>query len=772
MRWGFLLLFAATNLVAQTNLPVNLPAGHAIFSAVVDNADGRRVSNLFAMQPVTNTIAWDGKDEAGQPVPSGTYTVRGISLPALKTTYDYSWYNPGNPPWEGYPGSGWGGDHTGPTGVAVIPEKAGKPWRVVITGEIAEAGDAVFALDKNFKKVFGFKRAGGGAHAVAVDNTGLVYLVLYWHKSLLRLDPATGRSVPFQRPAGTVAEIQLESTAHSLAVSDTRIAVVTIGSVPDKLPPKLLILDKQAGRINLELPLDVLQDVAFDRHGTLYLSRGTNGLALVDLAGKIAPVAVPGLVNAGAFCFDQENNLVIHDRGPDWQIKVFSPERKLLRTIGKQGGQGRLLAWDSNILQAVSSVAVDETGNVWLTESGPHLRRTAVFGRDGNVQREFIGCTQYGAYECQLHEQDPTRAMAYSVEYAVNPAAVSDYRPVRLLSSGLKLGSPFTLDKYARGMRSLIFRAQGHEYIMQYQPFASVLYVERNGDYRPCGAVFDPKWWAIDDVRRASPGFREDDPTWTVRLWSDWNEDELIQEEELQIVPEFDKAGAAWLRPFGSNYPLGDDLALYINARTIVPSRIAAGGTPIYTVTNAVKFADALDTSYSAFQRAGRHLFGLQFGTQPFYGRHVFADLTGRMIGYFDFKRIGLQGSQSAPMPLPGETAGETLVAGVADIGGDLGAVIAHHGNMGQAFLFSEDGIFLSSLFKDVRDNPAGYGDKVVKGADWTNVTMTQEAFGGWFGKQSDGKVRYLFGRNAALVVQIHGLEDAKRFTAGIVEIK
>ncbi len=782
-RWILVGLLAAVTAGAQTNLLVTVPTGHEIFSAVVDDADGRRVRNLLAMQPVTNSIAWDGKDEAGQAVPPGKYTVRGISLPRLKATYDYAWYNPGNPPWEGYHGSGWGGDHTGPTGVAAIPGQAGKPWRIVITGEIAEAGDAIYALDENYRKVWGFKRAGAGARAVAADEAGLVYAVMKWHNALVRFDPATGKPVPFQRPAGVVSEIKLEATGYSLAVSKSWIAVVTQGDAP-----RLLLLEKGAGRVKLDQPLPALADVAFDRNGTLYIARGTNGLATVDLAGNFTPVPVPRLENAGALCFDHQNNLVIFDRGADWQIKVYrvdatpsshpsgkteATRASLLHTIGKRGGQGKQLTWDSQILQEVTSVAADETGNIWITEAGQHLRRTAAFRRDGPVLREFIGCTSYGAYECQLHEQGPTRAMAYSVEYAVNPAATSDYRPVRLLSSGLKPGSPFTLDKHARGIRSLFFRAQGHEYIMQYQPFAHVLYVERGGDYRPCGAVFAPKWWVIDEARRASPGFREADPTSAVRLWSDWNEDELIQDEELQLVPEFEKAVEQWLRPFaGYNFPLADDLTLYLNARILKPTRLADGGTPIYEVANAMKFADSLDTSYSAFHRAGNHLFGMQFGTTPFHGRHVFADLTGKVTGFFNFTRLALHGSQGAPMPLPGETAGETHIAGVADIGGELGAVIAHHGNMGQAFLFSEDGIFISSLFKDVRDQPAGYGDKVVKGADWTNVTMTQEAFGGWFGKQSDGKVRYLFGRNAALVVQVHGLEQAKRFTAGVIEIR
>lgn len=759
---------------AEHAFDVKFPPGHEIFSVVVDDAEGRRVRNLLAMQPVTNTtmtITWDGCDETGQPVQPGTYTVHGISLPRLTATFDYAWYNPGNPPWEGYPGSGWGGDHTGPSGVAVIPAKAGKPWRVVIAGEVAEAGDAVYALNAHYQKVFGFKRGWGGSRAVAVDADGLVYLVLWGHNALIRLDPATGLTVPFQRPAGVISEVALDSTGYSLAVSTNRIAIVTQGDASRGVVPKLMLLDKSAARTLGEWPLERLGWVAFDPSGVLYFSE-PQGLFRVAEDGTRTAVTRPGLGQPGALCFDTRHNLIIHDRGPDWQIKVYSPSGKLLRTIGKRGGQGKQLAWDSQILQDVSAVAVDEAGNVWIAEPN-HPRRTAVFRRDGKLIREFIGNTQYGAYECQLHEQDPTRAMAYNIEFAVNPAATQEYRPVRFLTSGPKPGSPFTLDRHIRGMRSFFFRAQGREYIMQYQPFAFVLYVERDGDYRPCGAVFEPKHWHIDAARRASPGFREEDPIGAVRLWSDWNEDELIQDEELQLVPEFDKTGEAWLRPFaGHNYPLADDLTLYINARIIAPTRIAPGGTPIYEVAQAVKFADTLDTSYSVFHRAGRHLFGMQFGTTLFHGRHVFADLTGRITGFFQFTRIALHGSQYAPMPLPGETAGEMHIAGVAEIGGELGAVIAHHGNMGQAFLFSEDGIFLSSLFKDVRDNPDGYGERVEKGADWTNVTMTQEPFGGWFGKQSDGKVRYLFGRNAALVVQVHGLEQARRFTAGTANIR
>ena len=96
---------------------------------------------------------------------------------------------------------------------------------------------------------------------------------------------------------------------------------------------------------------------------------------------------------------------------------------------------------------------------------------------------------------------------------------------------------------------------------------------------------------------------------------------------------------------------------------------------------------------------------------------------------------------------------------------------MAWQGNYGQAFFFTHDGIFAGTLFKDVRQSPTGYGEKVVRDADWTDVTMQQEAFGGWFGKQDDNVYRYAFGRNSVDVVRVENLDKIQRFDAGLVEI-
>ena len=90
------------------------------------------------------------------------------------------------------------------------------------------------------------------------------------------------------------------------------------------------------------------------------------------------------------------------------------PAWHFLRVIGTQGGQGQRLECDSRALQqSVAAIAVDRHGLVWTVESG-HPRRVAVWDATGQLVRQFIGSTTYGASHCALHEQDPTLGVACS----------------------------------------------------------------------------------------------------------------------------------------------------------------------------------------------------------------------------------------------------------------------------------------------------------------------------------------------------------------------
>lgn len=758
------------------------PAGHAFMTLAIDNADGRRVRNLLGMAPLreqatapdgTIAVAWDGRDDDGRAVPAGRYRARGLTLPGLTATLDYAWYGPGDPAWVGYPTSGWGGDHTGPASLAAVPRELANTGgvHVIVGGAICEGGDGIYALDRTGRKRWGYRRSGAGATALAMDGSTLV-AALWQHNSLVRLNAESGRIERWQRRAGTLQEAKLPAPAPSLAVGAGILAAIL--QIGDAAPfsYKLLIMDRESAEPRHEIPLDGPATLAADPDGIVHLSM-TNGFFMLDETGAMLALDLPELASPGPACFDADGKLYIVDQGPRQQIHVYDRDLTLVRRIGTAGGQGTRLAYDREALHNVHALAVDPAGRLWMTE-GLHPRRQAVWSSEGVLLQQFVGNTQYGASGCALHEQDPLWAVAYGTRYRVDPTQVQRYHPAAYLNSGPRPGSPFVLKREADSfLRGTLLRSsasgQAREYYVQPADLGYVLYLSRKGDYRPVAALMNPK-----PAGGGLPWWHPDDPEGTVRLWSDWNEDECIQADEWQRVPEFPLAGNGWCRPFGSwTLPMRDELGFYPNGHAILPARHTAAGTPIYEVAQAKPFADALTTADSLFVRAGTHLVGYRnYGwDRVFHGHHIFTDLAGRIIATFPFDAHSLHGSMQKGVPPPGRTAGEQFIAGVADIGGELGSVLAYQGNYGQAFLFTEDGLFLSTLFKDVRTPHRDWGATMTKGQDMTDITMHQEPFGGWFGRQDDGVVRYLFGRNECVVVQVHGLDAVHRFDAGWVTL-
>jgi hypothetical protein len=114
---------------------------------------GVRVRNLLDAVEVTKlgakgdaaeaqvvAVEWNGLDDYGRSVPDGTYRIRGCSHPGLRCIYEYSFLNPGSPPWEHYKSSGWGGDHGYPHAIACLRGHKNGAWRVAIGGGIRRKG--------------------------------------------------------------------------------------------------------------------------------------------------------------------------------------------------------------------------------------------------------------------------------------------------------------------------------------------------------------------------------------------------------------------------------------------------------------------------------------------------------------------------------------------------------------------------------------------------------------------------------------------------------
>lgn len=765
---------------------IKVPPGHRLITVVVDDANGVRVRNLLAMQPVERfggnpassetqrlSLTWDGTDDDGAAAPAGLYMVRGLSLPGLRASFERSFYNPGAPPWHGYPNSHWAANHGDAVALACVPPGDTSTWRTVIACAMSEGTDFMFAVGKDDRKVMGWQEAWGNSQAVAIDGKTLYAA---FANNLKRLEVGTGRSLGWQRTAGTVPDNRFDSAIYSIGVGLTNLAVVLNRS--EKLRrPVMVILDKATGRPKATNELERCHRLAVGPDDVLYgTADDASGMKRFSWDGSAAPYALEGVARPGPLTFDAGGNLCIMDAGPDRQVKVFSPKGHPVRTIGKRGGGRDGYRYDRGGLIDVLALAVDDRGFLWTSEGGCP-RRQAVWDKDGNLVTEFVGSTHYGAMNTTLHDQDPDRAFVEYVGLRSDPAAAQDYRVDRFVYSGARTNSTFALENglpWAFFPRFQYFRSnvsgRPREYLVQTSTGYPVIYVqEGDGDYRPRAAM-----WTKTEQPACTPWSRPGDPVGTVYIWSDRNGDERIQDDEVTTPPGAIGSGCGWAFPM----PLG--LELYNGGYAFRPTAFAVDGAPVYGSDGAVRLesrgfdrvAAALQQPPGApqkpalfYQRIGDHLFG-SLGDWPTYfsGKHLWMDLQGNVIATWRFKGSAVHGSMALPSPLPdGETLGELFISGVAPVP-SLGAVMAMHGNYGQAFLFTEDGLFVSSLFRDRRSNPDGYGERIERGKDWTNVTMGQEAFCGWFGRHTDGTYRYVFGHTSANVVQIHGLEDVRVF--------
>ncbi len=141
---------------------------------VVEDGAGKRVRNLVSQTPFPageNTIYWDGTDDITRDpdaanhgfyyippefVAPGAYTIRGIWHKPLDLRYEFSVYNPGNPPWGTADNSGgWMTNHTPASSAVFIPgDKApgGAPL-IGIGAAVSEGGSAFSWLDLDGKRL-------------------------------------------------------------------------------------------------------------------------------------------------------------------------------------------------------------------------------------------------------------------------------------------------------------------------------------------------------------------------------------------------------------------------------------------------------------------------------------------------------------------------------------------------------------------------------------------------------------------------------------------
>ena len=124
----------------------------------------------------------------------------------------------------------------------------------------------------------------------------------------------------------------------------------------------------------------------------------------------------------------------------------------------------------------------------------------------------------------------------------------------------------------------------------------------------------------------------------------------------------------------------------------------------------------------------------------------------------------GLHASHEAAVPdRPGMVVGHTrLLGGWVKPPGEAGAMFCVNCNMGNMALFTADGLFVATLFNDIRLRPNWAAPVAIRDMDVTDVSLHDENFWPSITQTPDGRVFLVDGGRTSLV-RVDGLDSIKR---------
>jgi len=733
------------------------------------------------------TDTWDGLDENLMPVPPGTYSVRGICMPAEKWQVDgeyhavtpqfiagaSSWM-PARDQWKaaepfgGDPcGAPLGDVDVGPNGVAVFyyvylengtnnplmdlkkPVGLGQFVRAFGSGgagggtSTCTDGETVwsFSTDGGAKYVY---RADGKPFGTGRANRGNIFLPKGWVKGMACCRDAD-KTYVYVAQGGKI----VESKEHGYTESDKDFV------------DAVSVHEGATGKVLAEVPLCRPIGIAA-RGGTLYaVHAAADGGYEVSAKALQAGMpqgewqrlfAVPAGMNPRDIEVDSHNRVYISDASAN-KVQQFDRSGKKLLKYGRLDAQ-KPGAYDPQTLMAPGKLATWTTPDgedrlIIVEHAGPN--RASEWNSDGKLLREFMSL--------QTKANDG---------YAVDPAHTDQ------VYIGGQEGwlTRFRVD-YEKGTWTVdaVWPAVGTD--PKAPGFDHPQFIRANGNcYLACGRsnnvyrLAGDRWLLSAGLIREKHGNE-----WKHFAWHDANGDGTVQEEEYRQRP-LEMPG--WLLRYHGNQWL-DDLSLVAlnqNGRDVwrlAPEAFDAHGNPIFSswqklltdpvfVARAEGKADAIhggnelaETFSSDWAMAdgtvkdgfyvvarGGHSFSANEGAQIKVTRYV-PDGQGGYQMKWRTGRVALQG-----VAKPGEMYGAIHLW--KPLNGLLSVVDQSRCGL---LLFSEDGLYVDTVFPDGRRfSPAAAGVYPQPGEFFA---------GSVYACQADGKIYFGMGKYTPLIYEAQG---------------
>jgi len=812
------------------SIPVrfDLPEKAEYFTLVLDTKDGQRLRSICGGErvdeftvakkdgKVTVEVMWDGLANDGSLVKAGDYVVKALVSGTIDGFWETSFYNPGTPAWATASGKGgWGADHS----MVSVLGRAGDT--IVCCSAFAEGGYACFGLGPDGKKLWSDKR---GSTVVAGNEKYVFILPNAWDKTgsqLLRIDAATGKYVPFTKggdmPLGLETVFALK--AGEVPPRVTALAVVKRGLLMACGDDKLRIVDPETGVLLRTLDFHATTFgkhalfVADDEYAYSFFGRELRRTSLDS--GKSAFVKLSGgwfakeplVVEPGAMAMGDDGLLYVTDLGPDSQVKVFTKEGRLVRTIGKKGGRNRQGAFDRDGMLDMTGITVDKDGNVWVAEAQDFPRRVSVWTKDGAFLKDYLGNTGYAGGGSLIHRQDPTKAVAKFNEISIDPKT-GKWDVTNLMfnpddSKGIVIRPGGTAFHYGDFFTS---SASGDE-----REYFTVIGEPRNTPFFAMMREKDGNWKAVAAITTvgriqgltggmyraqviAVPyGVWKGHDACDMVLWNDFNNDGYVQFEECEFIPSLVDttpqgnrlqgivSGQALIPASNTTVDM-EDLGFFVTLKEkpakkgarqtstwgrLVPVAYRDGGKPVYSMKGYRPYANpAFTIASAATEVPGKDLVVGFIQQQKQTAIAAWRKSDATVLWKCPSPYFMVHGSHKAPMPRPGMTVGELKVMGIAQGCGDSD-VFMIRGNLGEDYFFTTDGFYVNRFTRDCRLPGLVIPETAeeLKAISFRFLSGRGEHFCGTFARQSDGVIRCsgaVPADQGGNIVRVEGLETIR----------
>ncbi len=794
----------------------------AYVTLVIENEKGVRVRNLVSetfFSKGKNTVYWDGTDDImvdsdaakhglyriiKKYVEPGEYTVRGLMRDAIVPYYEFSVYTSGNPPWKTLDGTGaWLANHSAPQAAVFVPAKSslsGTP--VVYLGcYVTEGPDGLAWVDiKDGKKLGGKKWIGGVWTAApfmaydsgpeAVDDV-IVYVGAAWEtgkksgEGVLRLNAITknGDKNVLDYKFGEISGKRFESFIGGIAVYNG----VLVASMPEL--NQLLFVDAKNNKLMGILPFEFPQGVAFNSQGQLLVLSENQLLkfsSIENIDNLPKPqVVVSDLEDPKGITLDSEGSIYISDHGTSHQVKVYSDNGKLLKIIGNPGVPSSG-PYDTMHMNHPAGLAVDSLNQIWVAENNPLPKRVSVWSQDGKLIKAFYGPAKYGGGgaldpkdKTLFYYGDETKG---SLEFKLDWKK-GTYEPKSVLYRSSE--KKFTLPRRVAAPETALYH-NGRRYftdVYNSSPVggisSAVLFADKNGVASPVAAMGDASTWNVlksEEFAHLVP----EGTDWSSRypekkqilfIWSDLNGDEDFQPAEVTFHA---------VRPSGVT--IMPDLSFVIarlgdETVRFSPVSYNSEGVPIYDYNQKQILANkVMPPGSSGGDQAlvfPNGWLAVTLGMEPFSRFSVSGAKDGIPMWSYPSPWPGLHASHRAPRPdRPGQLIGTTrLLGGFFEVkDSDAGNLWALHSNHGMFYIFTHDGLFVATLFKDMRSGASWRMPSAKRNMNLSNLTLGEENFWPTISATSDGNVYLVDGARSA-IVRLDGLDSIKRLPKSTLKV-